>query len=67
VFEYDRGHLLVLAAGLPIASQVIRASQKEPDPAFVRELGPSRVREAFGLGMLPIDPGSTARHKKVDG
>jgi AraC-like DNA-binding protein len=43
--EYDPAHLLVFAVGLPVSSQVIRASQKDPYLGFVLELDPARVRE----------------------
>ena len=45
VFEYDPAHVLVLAVDLPISSQVIRASQKEPYLGFILDLDPARVGE----------------------
>jgi AraC-like DNA-binding protein len=45
VLEYDPAHLLVFAVGLPISSQVTRASRKDPYLGFVLDLDPARVRE----------------------
>ena len=45
VLEYDPAHLLVLAVGLPISSQVTRASRKDPYLGFVLDLDPTRVAE----------------------
>jgi AraC-like DNA-binding protein len=45
VLEYDPAHVLVLAVDLPISSQVIRASQKEPYLGFILDLDPARVGE----------------------
>ena len=45
VLEYDPAHLLVLAVDLPISSQVIRASRKEPYLGFILDLDPARVGE----------------------
>jgi len=45
VLEYDPAHVLVLAVDLPISSQVIRASRKDPYLGFVLELDPARVAE----------------------
>jgi AraC-like DNA-binding protein len=45
VVEYDPAHVLVLAVDLPISSQVIRASRKEPYLGFILELDPVRVAE----------------------
>jgi AraC-like DNA-binding protein len=45
VLEYDPAHLLVLAVDLPISSQVIRASRKEPYLGFILDLEPARVGE----------------------
>ena len=45
VLEYDPAHLLVFAVDLPISSQVIRASRKDPYLGFMLELDPARVRE----------------------
>ena len=45
VFEYDPSHLLVFAVGLPVSSQVTRASRKDPYLGFTLELDPIRVRE----------------------
>ena len=45
VIEYDPSHLLVFAVDLPIASQVTRASRKDPYLGFVLELDPRRVAE----------------------
>ena len=43
--EYDPAHVLVLAVDLPISSQVIRASRKEPYLGFILDLDPARVAE----------------------
>ena len=45
VLEYDPAHLLVFAVGLPISSQVIRASRKDPYLGFTLDLDPARVAE----------------------
>ena len=45
VLEYDPAHVLVLAVDLPISSQVIRASRKEPYLGFILDLDPARVAE----------------------
>ena len=45
VLEYDPAHVLVLAVDLPISSQVIRASWKEPYLGFILDLDPARVAE----------------------
>jgi AraC-like DNA-binding protein len=45
VLEYDPAHLLVFAVGLPISSQVTRASRKDPYLGFILDLDPARVRE----------------------
>ena len=45
VLEYDPAHLLVFAVDLPISSQVIRASRKDPYLGFVMDLDPARVAE----------------------
>jgi AraC-like DNA-binding protein len=45
VLEYDPAHLLVLAVGLPISTQVTRASRKDPYLGFVMDLEPRRVAE----------------------
>ena len=45
VLEYDPAHLLVFAVDLPIASQVTRASRKDPYLGFVMDLDPARVAE----------------------
>jgi AraC-like DNA-binding protein len=43
VVEYDPAHLLVFAVDLPVSSQVVRASHKNPYLGFVLDLDPSRV------------------------
>ena len=43
VLEYDPAHLLVFAVDLPISSQVIRASRKDPYLGFILDLDPARV------------------------
>ena len=45
VLEYDPAHVLVLAVDLPISSQVIRASRKEPYLGFILDLDSARVAE----------------------
>jgi AraC-like DNA-binding protein len=45
VVEYDPAHVLILAVDLPVSSQVIRASRKEPYLGFVLDLDPARVAE----------------------
>jgi AraC-like DNA-binding protein len=45
VVEYDPSHLLVFAVDLPVSTQVVRASRKEPYLGFVLDLDPSRVAE----------------------
>jgi AraC-like DNA-binding protein len=45
VFEYDPAHLLVFAVDLPISSQVMRASRKDPYLGFVMDLDPARVAD----------------------
>ena len=45
VLEYDPAHLLVFAVDLPISSQVIRASRKEPYLGFMLVLDPARLGE----------------------
>ena len=45
VLEYDPAHVLVLAVDLPISSQVIRASRKEPYLGFILDLDSTRVAE----------------------
>jgi AraC-like DNA-binding protein len=43
--EYDPTHVLVFAVDLPVASQVTRASRKDPYLGFVLTLDPARVAE----------------------
>jgi AraC-like DNA-binding protein len=45
VLEYDPPHVLVLAVDLPMSSQVIRASRKEPYLGFILALDPPRIAE----------------------
>jgi AraC-like DNA-binding protein len=45
VVEYDSSHLLVFAVDLPVSSQVIRASQRDPYLGFILDLDPVRVAE----------------------
>jgi AraC-like DNA-binding protein len=45
VLEYDAAHLLVFAVDLPISTQVIRASRKDPYLGFTMKLDPARVGE----------------------
>ena len=45
VLEYDPAHVLVFAVDLPMSSQVIRASRKEPYLGFILDLDPPRVAE----------------------
>ena len=51
VLEYDPAHLLVFAVDLPISSQVIRASRKDPYLGFTLDLDPVRVRRALRAGL----------------
>jgi AraC-like DNA-binding protein len=48
VLEYDPSHLLVFAVGLPVSTQVIRASRKDPYLGFTLVLDPARVAELAG-------------------
>jgi AraC-like DNA-binding protein len=45
VLEYDPAQMLVFAVGLPISSQVTRASRKDPYLGFILDLDPARLRE----------------------
>ena len=45
VVEYDPSHVLVFAVDLPVSSQVIRASPREPYLGFILDLDPARVAE----------------------
>ena len=45
VLQYDSDHLLVFGLELPISSQVIRASRKEPYLGFTLVLDPERIKE----------------------
>jgi AraC-like DNA-binding protein len=45
VLEYDPTHVLVFAVDLPVASQVTRASLRDPYLGFVLSLDPTRVAE----------------------
>ncbi len=45
VLEYDPAHVLVLAIDLPLSSQVIRASRKEPYLGFILDLDSARIAE----------------------
>jgi AraC-like DNA-binding protein len=45
VLEYDPAHVLVLAVDLPVSSQVIRASRKDPYLGFILDLDTARVAE----------------------
>jgi AraC-like DNA-binding protein len=45
VLEYDPAHVLVLAVDLPLSSQVIRASRKEPYLGFILDLDAARIAE----------------------
>jgi AraC-like DNA-binding protein len=44
VLAYDPAHLLVFAVGLPVSSQVTRASFRDPYLGFTLEIDPDRVR-----------------------
>jgi AraC-like DNA-binding protein len=48
VLVYDPAHLLVFAVGLPVASQVRRASFKDPYLGFTLEIDPDRLRHLAG-------------------
>jgi len=43
--RFDPAHVLVLAVDLPLSSQVIRASRKEPYLGFILDLDPARIAE----------------------
>jgi AraC-like DNA-binding protein len=45
VVEYDPAHVLILAVDLPISSQVVRASRREPYLGFILDLNPGRIAE----------------------
>ena len=45
VLEYDPAHFLVFAVDLPVSSQVIRATRKDPYLGFVMDVDPARVAE----------------------
>ena len=45
VLEYDPARVLVFSVGLPVASQVIRASSRQPFLCLVLDLHPERVAE----------------------
>ena len=45
IVEYDSSHMLVFAVDLPVSSQVIRASQRDPYLGFILDLDPVRVAE----------------------
>ncbi|HXE81086.1 MAG TPA: AraC family transcriptional regulator [Vicinamibacterales bacterium] len=45
VVEYDPAHLLVFALDLPVATQVTRASRKEPYLGFVMDLDAARLAQ----------------------
>jgi AraC-like DNA-binding protein len=45
VVEYDPRHVLVFALDLPVSSQVVRASRKDPYLGFTMDLDPARVAE----------------------
>ncbi len=45
VLEYDPAHVLVIAVDLPMSSQVIRASRREPYLGFILALDPARLAE----------------------
>ena len=49
VLEYDSAHLLVFAVDLPVSTQVIRASRKDPYLGFTMLLDPVRVAELAAL------------------
>ena len=51
VVEYDPAHVLVLAVDLPVSSQVIRASRKEPYLGFILDLDPARVGRTRHAGV----------------
>ena len=45
VLEYDPARMLVFSVGLPVASQVTRATVRQPFLGFVLDLDPQRVAE----------------------
>ncbi len=72
VVEYDPAHVLVLAVDLPVSSQVIRASPKEPYLGFILDLDPARVAElaarVFPRGVgKPSDVGGLYVGHSTDG
>jgi len=62
VLEYDPAHLLVFAVGLPVSSQVTRASRKDPYLGFVLDLDPARVRE-LAARVYPRGVPKTDEHR----
>ena len=52
VLEYDPAHMLVFAVGLPISSQVTRASRKDPYLGFIARSG-SRAGARARRASLP--------------
>jgi hypothetical protein len=63
VVEYDPARVLVFAVDLPMSSQVIRASRKEPYLGFILDLDPARVAE-LATRVYPKGIPNT-RHKGV--
>ena len=51
VLEYDPAHLLVFAVDLPISTQVIRASRKDPYLGFTMDSGSRADGRARGAGL----------------
>ena len=45
VYEYDASHMLAVSVDLPVASQVVRASEAKPFLAFILALDPLEVAE----------------------
>lgn len=52
VFEYDTSRMLVFSIDLPVAGQVLRASQAEPYLCFRLDLDPYRIAE-LALRVFP--------------
>jgi len=63
VLTYDPAHLLVFAVGLPVSSQVTRASFRDPYLGFTLDIDPERVRSLAhrvhprGIPKASIDRG----------
>ncbi len=58
VFEYDASRMIVFSVALPVAAQVIRASQSEPYLSLRLDLDPHKIAElvlkVFPHGLPPV-------------